>query len=367
MKIPSFTLDRQNERLADLLNSAISMVVDSGQFIMGPRVAHLEQILQEKFLWPHAIGVGNGSDALYLALKGLGVGAGHEVITTPFSFFATAGSIMRTGARPVFIDIDPLTYNMNANMLSDAVTARTAAVLPVHLFGLMADMQTIESQYSGPIVEDAAQAIGASIDGRGVGHWGTAAAFSFFPTKNLGALGDGGLIVSGDDKLAACLRTLRVHGSSQKYFHEELGINSRLDEIQAAALLVKLPFFDRWTTRRQDIAKRYSDALAAIPEVQIPVTPPGYRHVFHQYTIRAPKRDQLQAFLREQGIGSTIYYPFPLHLQPALGEFRGRVGQFPEAERAVAEVLSLPLFPELQNDEIDQVVEAVAHFYGVVI
>ncbi len=366
MIIPSFTLNRQIEIYGSEISERIAAAVASGQFILGSAVAEFEAAIARIIGTPHAIGVANGSDALYLALRALDIGAGDEVVTTPFTFFATAGSILRTGAKPVFTDIQLDSFNMDPDTALARVTPRTRAMLPVHLFGLMADMTALMSAYSGPIVEDAAQAIGASLQGRAAGTMGVLGCFSFFPTKNLGAFGDAGLVTTNDKGLADMVKLLRVHGATKKYYHETLGINSRLDAMQAAVLTAKLPYLVGWTERRIALATHYTNALTqlGIAEVVPPVVPEGCRHVFHQYTIRADRRDELAQHLKEQGIGTTIYYPLSLHLQPVFRELGYQAGEFPNSEEAQRTVLSLPMFPELTDLEVDQVVEAIGAFYG---
>lgn len=366
MTIPSFSLARQIEALGPTLSERINEVVSSGQFILGSAVAEFEDAMRARIGVADAVAVANGSDALYLALLALGIGPGDEVVTTPFTFFATAGSIARTGATPVFCDIDADTFNMSPARALDRVTSRTRAILPVHLFGLMADVRTIAHGFAGPVVEDAAQAIDASGAGSAAGSAGALGCFSFFPTKNLGAFGDAGLVTAWDPELGQRIRRLRVHGSRKKYYHEDLGINSRMDTLQAAVLLAKLPHLAEWTARRRALANRYTEGFRAsqIAEVVVPTVPDGFVHVFHQYTVRAVDRDALAAYLREQGIGTTVYYPVPLHLQPAFRSLGYRPGDFPVSERAAAEVLSLPMFPELREDEVDRVVEMVGRFYG---
>ncbi len=365
MKIPSFTLSRQVAVIGPEIEKAIAQVIASGQFVLGSSVQQFETDVAQVVGSPHAIGVANGSDALYLALMALGIGPGDEVITTPFTFFATAGSILRTGAKPVFTDIQLDTFNMDPDLALARVTPRTRAMLPVHLFGLMADMSSL-SRFTGPIVEDAAQAIGANVDGRAAGTMGAMGCFSFFPTKNLGAFGDAGLVTTNDVDLASRLKVLRVHGAQKKYYHETLGINSRLDALQAAILSVKVPYLAAWTERRIQLAERYTKGLLdlGMKEVIPPYVPKGYRHVFHQYTIRADQRDALQAALKEAGIGSTVYYPTSLHLQPVFAELGYGPSDFPNSEKAESSVLSLPMFPELEDHEVDRVIEAVGNFYG---
>jgi len=365
MRIPAFDLSRQTRQLEPELREAIAEVALSGQFILGPAVSRFEQTFGEAF-GVNAIGVANGSDALYLALRALDIGPGDEVITTPFTFFATAGSVLRTGAHPVFTDIQLDTFNMDPVEASAHVSPRTRAMLPVHLFGLMVDVDTLRARFGGPVIEDAAQAVGARFHGQWAGAVGDMAGFSFFPTKNLGAWGDAGMVTTKIPELADKVRMFRVHGSRQKYHHEALGINSRLDTLQAAVLSVKWTYWPEWTARRQALAARYTAYLKdlGVSEVVPPTIPSEAEHVFHQYTIRADRRDALKAYLHDQGIGSTVYYPLPLHLQPVLQDLGYREGQFPHAEEASRTVLSLPMFPELTEDEVVQVVETIARFYG---
>ncbi|MHB1611482.1 MAG: DegT/DnrJ/EryC1/StrS family aminotransferase [Sulfobacillus sp.] len=366
MSIPSFTLSRQIALLGPAIGDRLTEVMASGQFILGPVAAQFETEIATVIGARHAVGVANGSDALYLALLALGIGPGDEVLTTPFTFFATAGSILRTGAKPVFTDIQLDTFNMDPDIALARVTPRIRAMLPVHLFGLMTDMTALARGYAGPIVEDAAQAIGASLYGHAAGTMGSLGCFSFFPTKNLGAFGDAGLVTSEDGALAAKVRILRVHGASKKYFHDTLGINSRIDAVQAAILSVKLPYLAEWTKRRIAVAARYTKGLTqlGVSEIVCPITPEGFVHVFHQYTIRASRRDALAAYLKEQGIGTTVYYPLSLHLQPVFKDLGYKAGDFPHSETAQETVLSLPMFPELLDSEVDQVVQAIAAFYG---
>lgn len=338
----------------------------SSQFILGPEVSALEASLAQLIPAVAPITVANGSDALYLSLLALGVGPGDEVVTTPFTFFATAGSILRVGGKPVFADVDPDTFNLDPDKALARVTPRTRALLPVHLFGLMADMAALQSGFSGPIVEDAAQAILAMQNGRAAGTVGELGCFSFFPTKNLGAFGDAGLVVSRVPALADAVKTLRVHGARKKYYHEMMGTNTRLDALQAAILRVKLPYLAAWTERREALASRYLSLFAQWgldDEVRPQAVPQGYRHVYHQFTVRVDERDALQAHLHQDGIGSTVYYPHPLHLMPVFSDLGYREGSLPVAERLSREVLSLPMFPELGDDEVDQVVESLARFY----
>lgn len=364
--IPAFDLSRQNAAMRGEILSAVARVMDSGQFILGNVVQHFEESLSQWLEGGYVIGVANGSDALYLSLLALGIGHGDEVVTTPFTFFATAGSILRTGAKPVFSDVDMDTFNMDPAQAFAQVSPRTRAMLPVHLFGLMADVKALQKGFDGPIVEDAAQAIGACRNGQMATLAGTVGTLSFFPTKNLGAYGDAGAVVTTEPEIYEAVRVLRVHGSATKYVHQRLGINSRLDSVQAAVLQVKLAFVKKWTARRQEVAARYSQGLmgGGVKEVTVPRVPAHADHVFHQYTIRTDKRDELKQYLQQRGIGSTVYYPLPLHLQPALQDLGYGPGDFPVSEELSRTVLSLPMFPEISDAEIDQVIEAIASFYG---
>ena len=361
LMIPGFSLTRQNAELEQEVTEAILDVMRGGQFILGENVAKLEKEIADLCEAEYAIGVGNCSDALYLALRACGVGPGDEVITTPFTFFATAGAIAHTGAKPVFCDIDPGTFNIDPSRIEDAITERTKAILPVHLYGQAADMDPINSiakKYSLYVIEDAAQAIGAKYKGRPVGSLGDIACFSFFPTKNLGAFGDGGMLTTNDPELEERIRMLRVHGSKKKYHHEILGCNSRLDELQAAILRVKLKYLDAWTNTRRALAERYREKLnVAGNAIVLPTEMEWAYHVYHQYTIRVPNRDAVQEELKARGIASTVYYPLSLHLQPVFKDLGYEPGDFPESEKATEEALSLPMFPELEYAEQDSVVE----------
>ena len=361
LQVPSFDLTRQNTRLRDELMAAIGEVVDSGRFILGDHVERLEESMAEICGVKHGVAVANGSDALYLALMAADVGPGDEVITTPFTFFATAGSIVRVGAKPVFCDIDPDTFNMDPAQIEERITARTKAILPVHLYGQSADMDQINAIAAKRgliVIEDAAQAIGARYHGRPVGSLGHMACISFFPTKNLGAFGDAGMVVTDDDSSAENLRMLRAHGARKKYYHELLGINSRLDTLQAAILNGKVKYLRAWIDARRSLAEGYNRGLAmAADATRCPVVLDGVYHVYHQYTIRISHRDAVQEGLKSRGIGSTVYYPLPLHLQPVFENLGYKLGDFPESEKAAEEALSLPMFPELKSSEQEHVVE----------
>lgn len=372
MKIPLLDLQAQLAQYrADAL-AAIERVVDAQEFILGSEVERFEARLAEYMDLPHAIGVSSGTDALLAALMALEVGPGDEVVTTPFSFFATAGVVSRLGARPVFADIDPATFNLTEAAVRDALTPNTRAVIPVHLFGQMCNLGGL---YDDPavapmIVEDAAQSLGARLRGRMAGAFGACAGLSFFPSKNLGCFGDGGAVVCRDPDLAERIRMLRVHGSKPKYHHHVVGGNFRLDALQAAVLAVKLPLLDGWAAGRRRNAAIYDELLSASGLVERglvtpPAVGPDVEHVYNQYVIRADRRDELQAHLAERGIGTAVYYPRPLHLQPCFADLGHGPGDFPNAERACREVLALPVYPELSPDRIRSVVGAIRDFYGV--
>jgi dTDP-4-amino-4,6-dideoxygalactose transaminase len=361
-------LSEQYQSMKKEILQKLDEVMSSSRFILGDNVEKLESDIAKYSNVKHGIGVGNGSDAIHIALQSVGVGEGDEVITTPFTFFATAGSIARIGAKPVFVDIDPVTFNIDPSKIEAAITPRTKAILPVHLYGQMADMDPIveiAKKYNLCIIEDAAQAIGAKYKGKTVGEMGTAATYSFFPTKNLGAYGDGGMIVTNDDDVAEKCRVIRVHGSKPKYYHHVLGYNSRLDELQAAILNVKFPHLNRWSEERRKRAAYYTERLNEKLNgiIQTPVEKEGNYHVFHQYTLRVPKRNELQQYLKDQGIATMIYYPLPLHIQPVFKDLGYKEGDFPEAEKAAKEVLSLPMYPELKQEEQDYVIEKIIEFY----
>ena len=365
MPVPLLDLKAQFATIRDDLTAALASVLESQQFIMGPQVGELERAIADSSHTAEAVACASGTDALLLPLKAL-IKPGDEVITTPFTFFATAGAVWNAGGKPVFVDIDPVTFNLDVEQVATAITPRTKMLLPVHLYGQMAPMERLlplAEQHGLLVLEDAAQAIGARrrIDGewRKAGELGTAGAFSFFPSKNLGAMGDGGMIVTQDAELAARLRRLRTHGGAKQYHHDEVGTNSRLDTLQAAVLLAKLPHLDNWSAARRKHAAAYSSALAEVEGVTPPVTDPANEHIFHQYTIRCDRRDALVAALKAKGVGCAVYYPKPLHLQPCFAELHYREGQFPEAERASREVVSLPVYPEMTAAQQNEVVEVV--------
>jgi dTDP-4-amino-4,6-dideoxygalactose transaminase len=360
--IPVLDLTEQYRTLKSDIDAAVEEVFSAGQFILGPNVAAFETELVAYLGAGFGIGVNSGTDALHLALRALDIGPGDEVITTPFTFVATTEAIGIVGARPVFADIDPATFNIDPDAVAAAVSPRTKAILPVHLYGAPAPMRQIMAiaERNGlAVVEDCAQAIGATIDGKQVGTFGDAGCFSFFPSKNLGAFGDGGFICTRSEALAARCKSLRAHGGRVKYHHEEIGVNSRLDEVQAAILRVKLPHLERWNAARRAIAAAYCARLQSLP-VAVPVDVPGSRAVYHQFTIRVEERDHVQAELRAAGVQTMVYYPIPLHRQPVHADLGLADGAFPHSERAAREVLSLPIFPELTSDSVSRVTSALA-------
>jgi dTDP-4-amino-4,6-dideoxygalactose transaminase len=363
MAVPLQDLKAQHQVVRDEVVAAMMRVVDDQVFILGAVVGQLEKQVAELSRTKFAIGCASGTDAILLALRALDIGRGHEVITTPFTFFATAGTIHNVGATPVFVDIDPATFNIDPDAVKAAVTPKSRAVIPVDLFGQMAPVE----KFAGlPVIEDAAQSIGArrAIDGewRMAGEVATIGTFSFFPTKNLGGYGDGGMIVTQDERLAQRLMRLRTHGGTKTYYHDEVGYNSRLDTLQAAVLAAKLPHLAGWSAARRAHAQYYTAALSDV--VRTPVIEPENESIFNQYTIRAEKRDELQAHLKARGIGSGIYYPLPLHLQPCFAYLGYKKGQLPHAEAASREVLSLPVYPELTRSQLDEVIAAIREFYG---
>jgi dTDP-4-amino-4,6-dideoxygalactose transaminase len=363
--IPQFDLAAQFASVGDEIREAVNRVLSSHQFILGREGTALEDEVARLCGVTHGVGVGSGTDALVLALRSCGVGVGDEVILPPFTFVATGSAVSALGARPVFADIHPNTYNIDPAQLERRVTPRTRAIMVVHLYGLPADMDPIMEfarRKNLPVVEDAAQAIGAGYNGRRTGSLGDVACFSFYPTKNLGACGDAGMIVTNSPERAARLRILRNHGQTEKYVSSEPGWNGRLDEIQAAILRVKLGHLGGWQRARQAHAVEYTRQLAQIPGIMPPLVPEGYEHVFHQYTIRVEERDKLQRVLAEKKIGSAIYYPVPLHLQPLYASLGHKAGDFPHAEHAAQEVLSLPMYPELRPAQLTRVADTVSEF-----
>jgi dTDP-4-amino-4,6-dideoxygalactose transaminase len=347
----------------------VSRVFESQYFILSPEVQAFEDQIAKYVGSKFAVGCASGTDALLLALLALGVGPSDEVITVPFTFVASAGPIALLGARPVFVDIDPATFNIDENQIQRAITGKTKAIIPVDLFGLTAETAAISEladKHGIGVVEDAAQAIGAKRDGKMAGSTTTMGSFSFFPSKNLGAAGDGGLVTTNDPKINDRLRKLRVHGSPRRYEYEIIGLNSRLDSLQAAVLSVKLKYLDEWAEGRRRNAQLYNELFkqqGLADQVSLPVQPKGFHHVFNQYTIRCKDRDRLRGCLMEKGIPTEIYYPYPLHLQKAFGYLGHNPGDFPQSERACSEVLSLPIYPELAHENLRLVVNTIAEFY----
>ncbi len=361
MKIPVLDLGTEVNLLWDDLNRAIQGVLRSGQFVLGENVHAFEKEVASYLGAKHAIGVNSGTDALLIALRAAGIGPGDEVITTPFTFYATAEAITLAGATPVFVDVDPDSFNIDPALAAKAVTPRTKALLPVHLYGLAAEMDALSElaeKHGLKIIEDVAQAFGGSYKGKRLGSIGDAGCFSFYPTKNLGAYGDAGLIVTNNDEIAEVARVLRVHGARKNYYNEIIGYNSRLDELQAAILRVKLPYVDEWNEKRRRLAARYTELLAEVPGVITPKEKPLCHHVYHQYTLRftGGKRDLVRERLTEAGIGSMIYYPVPIHQLPA---YKGTSPSLPVAEQLAAEVLSLPVWPGLPENTPEQVVKVI--------
>ena len=365
--VPLFDLTRQWAEVRNDVHAALERVFATQHFILGPEVAALEKECAEYLRVRRAVAVSSGTDALLAALMALGVSAGDEVITTPFTFFATAGVIHRLGARPVFVDIDPRDFNIDPIGTAAAVTPRTKAIIPVHLYGQAADMDALKAAAPGiPVVEDCCQAIGTEFHGTPVGGIGTFGCFSFFPTKNLGAFGDGGLVTTNDEALAEKLVDMRVHGMRPKYVHHFVGGNFRLDAMQAAILRVKLPLLPRWIAKRQAGAAHYRELFAQAGlsgKVTLPAELPGRGHTYHQYVVRVPQRDAVREHMATQGVGAEVYYPISLHEQQCFADLGHRKGDFPESERAESEVLALPIFPELRPDERERVVAAIASFF----
>jgi len=364
--IPILDLQRQYKTIGSEMNAAVQAILASGRYIGGPSVSEFEAQFAAYTGTADCVSCNSGTDALYLALRALEIGSGDQVITTPFTFIATAEVISMVGATPVFVDIDAETFNLDLAQVAGAITEKTRAMMPVHLFGQPVDMTrllAIAEAHSLAVIEDCAQATGATWAGQKVGGFGHLGCFSFYPTKNLGAAGDGGAVTTNDAALAAKIRVLRNHGQSSTYHYEAMGMNSRLDALQAAILQVKLPYLDTWNAQRAQVADRYQQLLAEIPDIISPTSVSGGQSVWNQYTVRIPvseakqnRRDRLQTHLQQQGIGSMIYYPLPLHLQPVYRSLGYQPGQLPVAEQVAQEVLSLPMFPELLPEEQEQVV-----------
>jgi dTDP-4-amino-4,6-dideoxygalactose transaminase len=369
VNVPLLDLKAQYRVMKAEILAAMEAVCDEQGFVLGPRVSAFEKAIAQYIGSRYAIGCASGSDALLLSLMAMGVKAGDEVITIPFTFFATAGAVSRLGAKPVFVDIQADTFNIDPDQIEHAITPRTKAIIPVHLFGQCADMAAINeiaARKHVKVIEDACQAIGAAQEGRHAGILGDTGCFSFFPTKNLGGFGDGGLITTNDEALADSMSMLRVHGSHVRYLHEAVGINSRLDALQAAVLQTKLKYLDQWNEGRRRNAERYQRLFAETKYadcVVLPPTRPGNFHVYNQFTVRAPKRDVLRAFLQEKGVGTEVYYPLPMHLQNCYRDLGHQKGAFPLSEQAAGEVMSIPIYPELTEAQQAYVVEMIAEFY----
>lgn len=371
MKVPLLDLKEQNDALRPEIEAALGKVLDTNGFILGAEVAALEKELAEYCGTKHAIGCASGTDALLLALMAFDISADDEVITTPYSFFATVSSITRLGAKPVFVDIDPQTYNLDVSQIEAKITEKTKAIQPVHLYGQCAEMdelRKISEKHGIPLVEDAAQAIGAEENGKRAGAMSEIGCFSFYPSKNLGGMGDGGFMTTDDDELAHKLLALRVHGSFERYYHKWVGLNSRLDGFQGAVLRIKLPHLDSWSDKRKANADYYrqlfSDA-GLTEQLTLPYERENVRHIYNQFIIRVPeKRDELRNFLTENEIGTDVYYPVSLHLQECFEYLGYRQGDFPESEKASRETLAIPIYPELKRDQQEYVVEKIAEFFG---
>lgn len=371
MKVPLLDIKEQNETLRPEIEASLGRVLDTNGFILGAEVAALEAELAAYCGTKHAIACASGTDALLLALMAFDVGFDDEVITTPYSFFASTSSITRLGAVPIFVDIDPNTYNLNVEQVEERITDKTKAIMPVHLYGQCAEMdrlREISRKYNVPLIEDAAQAIGAEDAGRRAGAMSEIGCFSFYPSKNLGGMGDGGFMTTGDDALAHKLFALRVHGSEERYYHKWVGLNSRLDGFQGAILRVKLPHLDSWSDKRKKNADYYRQLFtdAGLTEqIALPFERENVRHIYNQFIIRVPeRRDELRTFLTENDIGTDVYYPVSLHLQECFAYLDYRKGDFPESEKASLETLALPIYPELKPEQIEYVVEKIGEFYA---
>ena len=367
MSVPMLDLKAQYAGIKDKIIQAIADICQSQMFCLGPAVAEFEKKIAAYCSTKYAIGVSSGSDALLVALMAMEIKPGDEVITTPFTFFATAGAVARLGAKPVFVDVAHDSYNINPDNIEEKITQKTKAIIPVHLFGQVAQMKPIleiAKRHNLTVIEDAAQAIGATRNGTNCGSFGDLGCFSFYPTKNLGAFGDGGLVTTDNEKLAEKIKNLRDHGQNPRYFYKTIGGNFRLDAIQGAVLFVKLEHLDKWNEKRRQNAALYDKLLADSP-VGIPKIEPNNVSIYHQYTITAPQRDKLQNFLTKNQIGSAVFYPKPLHLQECFANLGYKKGDFPIAEQLCGEVLSLPIYPELEPGQIEYVAETILKFYGI--
>ncbi|MCQ3935871.1 MAG: transcriptional regulator [Chloroflexi bacterium] len=359
-------LTAQYHAIKNEIDAAVSSTLESGHFILGPQVTKFEESVAAHLGVKHAIGLASGTDALVIALRALNIGAGDEVIIPAYTFFATAGTVMSVGAKPVFVDVDPQTYQIDVSKIKPAITPRTKAIIPVHLYGHPSEMNPIleiAREHGLKVIEDNAQGYGAEYLGRKTGALGDIGCLSFFPTKNLGAYGDGGMVLTNDPALAERMRMLRTHGWKKKYYSEEVGYNSRLDALQAAILQAKFPHVDAWNEKRRQLARRYTEHLAPLG-VATPMECEWAKHVYHLYIVRSKKRDELQAFLKQKGIASEVYYPIPPHLAEPCRKFGYKEGDFPHAEQAARETLALPLYPELTLEQQDEVIAAVKEFVG---
>ena len=366
MKVPMLNLPAQFKNIRAEVLSELHEVFETQYFVLGPRVKKLEEQMAALAGMPHGIGVSSGTDALILSLLAIGIRPGDEVVTTPYSFFATASAIVRVGARPVFADVDEASFNLDVKKAAAAVTSKTKALLPVHLFGLVCDPQAwrdLAARHGVRLIEDACQAVGARRGGFTAGGIGDLSAFSFYPTKNLGGAGDGGMVLARDEDLAKLVRMDRVHGGRDRYYHDRVGICGRLDEVQAAVLLVKMKHLSEWNERRRKTAALYNELLKGTP-VTTPAAPSDAYHAYHQYVLHAPRRDELREYLRSREIGCDVYYPVPLHLQPCFAFLGYCKGQFPVAERLCAETLALPMSAELTEAEVEAVTGEIRNFYG---
>jgi len=363
--VPLLDLKAQYTTIRNEILASVSEVLESQQCIGGPKVAELEEKIAALSDCRYAVGTSSGTDAILNSLMSLDIGSGDEVITTPFTFFATVGCIVRTGARPVFVDIDPMTFNIDPEFIDSAVTGRTKAIMPVHLFGQMSDMDPImeiANKYNLAVIEDAAQSITSAYKGKKAGSIGTVGCFSFFPSKNLGGAGDGGMVVTNDEQLYNRMKIMRNHGANPKYYHKCVGGNFRLDPIQAVVLLVKLPHLDKWSEARRRNAAFYDEKLAGTI-VRTPYISPDCVSIYNQYVIRVPKRDQLVAYLKEKNIGCEVYYPHPMHLQECFRHLGYQKGDFPEAEKAAREVIAIPIYPELTDQMKNYIAGSVLSFF----
>jgi dTDP-4-amino-4,6-dideoxygalactose transaminase len=365
MRVPFYDIKAQYDELAQPLDQVTHEVISSGKYVMGDHHKALEQEIAALHKMKHGIAVNSGTDALRIMMDAAGIGAGDEVITTAFTFVASTETIVQTGATPVFVDIDPVTYNIDPDKIEAAITQRTKAIMPIHLFGQLADVTRITEiaeRHNLIVLEDAAQALGCTFNDKPAGHFGIAAGFSFYVTKNLGAAGDGGMIITNDDAIAETCRSMRVHGMGrERYYYDHIGYTSRMDEIQAAVLRVKLTKLSDWNARRADLAKIYFEVLQD-SDVKLPVTSAGNNNTWHQFSIRTPKRDELQAFLKEREVDSMIYYPVPLHFHEPYRKYGNGEGSLPATELAAREILNLPIHPHLSSEQVRHAAEAVREF-----